>query len=839
MKPQLRFNGFHDEWEEKKLGDILSMLKSGLSRQLSFDNIGIPVLRANNVNGSFVDLSDLKYWYLEDPQGAKIENYIVDKGDLLINFINSIPKMGTASIYDKNEKVIYTTNLLRAKTKDNFSTLFLLYYTQTNRYKYDIFSITKPAVNQASFTTKDFKKILIQVPSLSEQEKIGQFLSLIDQRIEKQEKKIELLKEQKRGWMQKIFNQEIRFKDENGNDYPDWEEHRVFDFGKIVTGNTPSKAVPEFYSNSSGYVWVTPADISDNQYISSSNLFLTDQGFEKARKLPKNTLLVTCIASIGKNAILKCEGSCNQQINAIIPNNNYDIDFLYFLMEYYKRFLESKAGQTATKIINKTDFSNLLFLVPSLPEQQKIADFLSTQNQLIEKEEQKLALMREEKKGLLQQMFLPNTSNEKSDFVEGNFEIILKNGKSFNVKGSLENSGKDLILNLDDTDLLQEVASKKAESHNGSTYFDSESYSSMNRKIQHIYGTLSDGKRVIINSFYIKDTITAIYKKIEIRIKIHIIDATFYEGVEEDFNKLCQKLSSMKRINLCYDFLKQTVIKSINWDETQSLIRVEEDNGDICLLYSNKTAITLGEVRNLHVKISVIYQLLTDEELSLKKLFYKLAGDAFYFYNADLCDSNQGEQDNVMTVPVYFSSLLKSLLNLKENDKLGELANDYIMQLRYIKLVENKLTTFMSLIERYYPDEKPKNSQRKKWYAFDKLEEMFESLPQCVQDKIIEGFKDNDLIKLQPKPKSQFKPKTTKEKLLRIIINNRVYRTHGTEGKDFIVKDIRLNILIVEWLSLIIRSFILYKLDLGEEALLEIVEKRIGYINSIYIIGEF
>ena len=119
-----------------------------------------------------------------------------------------------------------------------------------------------------------------------------------------------------------------------------------------------------------------------------------------------NTLLITCIASIGKNAILKQIGSCNQQINAIIPYKSYSVDFLYYLLSHFSYVIELNAGQTATKIINKTDFSTLKFKIPFLPEQEKIANFLSLLDQRIEKEERKVELLKEEKKGLLQNMFV-------------------------------------------------------------------------------------------------------------------------------------------------------------------------------------------------------------------------------------------------------------------------------------------------------------------------------------------------------------------------------------------------------------------------------------------------
>ncbi|GAA9425209.1 hypothetical protein HpHA283_08920 [Helicobacter pylori] len=95
--------------------------------------------------------------------------------------------------------------------------------------------------------------------------------------------------------------------------------------------------------------------------------------------IPKNSVLVTCIASIGKNAILRVNGVCNQQINAIIPNKDFNADFIYYLMENNKQYLLGKAGVTATYIISKQVFEEIDFFVPKdLNEQNAIANILST-----------------------------------------------------------------------------------------------------------------------------------------------------------------------------------------------------------------------------------------------------------------------------------------------------------------------------------------------------------------------------------------------------------------------------------------------------------------------------
>ena len=125
------------------------------------------------------------------------------------------------------------------------------------------------------------------------------------------------------------------------------------------------------------------------------------------RYIPKDSVLITCIASIGKNAILREDGSCNQQINSITPYNNYNVDFIYYLIEENNYTLKNNAGQGGMAMLNKNDFSNLKFYFPTASqEQQKIANILSSLDNLIEAQTKKVELLKEHKKGLMQKMFV-------------------------------------------------------------------------------------------------------------------------------------------------------------------------------------------------------------------------------------------------------------------------------------------------------------------------------------------------------------------------------------------------------------------------------------------------
>lgn len=398
--PELRFPEFDGEWEEKNLEEI--------SNKVTEKN------RSNELSETFTNSAEYGIISQQDYFDKAISNeknlsnyYIVKKDDFVYNprISNFAPvgpikrnKLNRSGLMSPLYYVFRTFNINMDYIDTYFETIYWHKFMKLNG---------DSGARSDRFAIKDsvFQTMPIPYPIIEEQQKIGEFFSKLDRQIELEEQKLAKLEEQKKGYMQKIFSQQLRFKDENGNDYPEWEDKLISDIGKVVTGNTPSKKDNDYW-NSNQYVWVTPTDISNKKNIYTSDYQLSQKGFSKARQLPKNTLLITCIASIGKNAILRIEGSCNQQINAVIPNDNYDVDYLYYAFEDVSKLMKSIAGKTATQIVNKAAFEKLLLNVPIYEEQQKISGFLNKVDILIDKQTQKIDELKLRKQGFLQKMFV-------------------------------------------------------------------------------------------------------------------------------------------------------------------------------------------------------------------------------------------------------------------------------------------------------------------------------------------------------------------------------------------------------------------------------------------------
>ncbi|MBP2144051.1 type I restriction enzyme S subunit [Methanococcus voltae] len=361
-----RFSKIPEDWEVKRLGEIITFqrgydLPNNCRKKGSY-----PIVASNGIVGYH-------------------NEYKVKNGGITIGRSGNLgePFYICESFWPLN-----TT--LYIKKFHNSYPRYIYYLLKTLNLKRYNSGSAVPSLNR-----NYIHPIKISVPPLKEQQKIAEILTKWDNHIETLENLISKKEEYKKGLMQNLLTGKVRFPGFN----EEWKEVKLGDISEIVTGTTPSTKLKEYYENGT-YPWITPTDITYNKYISKSERYLTIQGLSKGRKLPSGSLLITCIASIGKNAILTKTGSCNQQINAILPSSKNNIEFLYYLIEYNKEYLLKYAGHSATPILNKKSFSNLKFTIPPLKEQEKIAEILSLQDKEIEILKEKLELLKMQKKGL-------------------------------------------------------------------------------------------------------------------------------------------------------------------------------------------------------------------------------------------------------------------------------------------------------------------------------------------------------------------------------------------------------------------------------------------------------
>lgn len=259
---------------------------------------------------------------------------------------------------------------------------------------------------------KDIARIPLALPSPAEQQKIADCLSSLDELIAAQGRKVDALKTYKKGLMQQLFPREgetqprLRFPE--FMNAPDWEVKKLEDLAKRGSGHTPSKLDPEHYNG--GIKWISLADSKrlDAGLISKTEYEISAKGIKNSSAVlhPAGTVLISRDAGVGKSAVMAQPMAVSQHF--IVWTCHADLLsnwFLYYQLQEMKPIFERIATGSTIKTIGLPFFKELLIAVPSLPEQQRIADCLSSLDTLITAATQELDTLKTHKKGLMQQLF--------------------------------------------------------------------------------------------------------------------------------------------------------------------------------------------------------------------------------------------------------------------------------------------------------------------------------------------------------------------------------------------------------------------------------------------------
>lgn len=258
-------------------------------------------------------------------------------------------------------------------------------------------------------SSKNLKKLPIPIPCLEEQQKIASFFSTLDQKIDLNERKLETLEKLKKGLMQKIFNRKIRFKKDDGTDFPDWKVSELGNIAEIRGGGTPSTSNSDYWDGN--IQWLTPTEI-DSKYVHESNRKITESGLanSSAKLLPMGTILLTTRATLGACSINNFNGfvCTNQGFQSLVCKPIVLNEYVYYAItfdEFQKKITKHASGSTFLEISAK-NLKKLTIPTPSLEEQRKIADLLSTLDLQIDIKKKTVSAMRDLKRGFMQQMFI-------------------------------------------------------------------------------------------------------------------------------------------------------------------------------------------------------------------------------------------------------------------------------------------------------------------------------------------------------------------------------------------------------------------------------------------------
>ncbi|QJR33973.1 MULTISPECIES: restriction endonuclease subunit S [Staphylococcus] len=373
--PELRFPEFEGEWENSKLGTVANVY-DGTHQTPKYTSEGIKFLSVENIK----TLNSNKF--ISKEAFEKEFKIRPEFGDVLMTRIGDV---GTPNVVETNEYLAYYVSLALLKPK-KLNSYFLESLIRSQSVQNELWRKTLHIAFPKKINKNEIAKVEINYPEQQEQQKIGEFFSKLDRQIELEEQKLAKLEEQKKGYMQKIFSQELRFKDENGNDYPEWEIKKLMQIAKVKTG---SKNVQDniqdgkfkFFDRSVEVKYLNTFDFDETAIIYPG---------EGSKFLPRYFS--------GKYSLHQRAYS----IYDININNNY---LYYYLSLQNNHFLKYAVGSTV-KSLRMSGFDKLKVMVPKNSEQEKIGDFFNELDELIEKQSSKIGVLKQRKKGFLQKMFV-------------------------------------------------------------------------------------------------------------------------------------------------------------------------------------------------------------------------------------------------------------------------------------------------------------------------------------------------------------------------------------------------------------------------------------------------
>jgi type I restriction enzyme S subunit len=403
--PQLRFPEFSEEWLHSHISNLLTKLIDCEHKTAPYIEWSKHmVVRTNNIKDGRLHYNDIKYTsensYLEWTRRG-----IPQPGDIL--FTREAPA-GEFCLVPKDKSICMGQRIVLLKTNSKvINNIFLFYNLQTQWVKNQVSNLSI-GTTVSRINIKDINRINCSLTSIDEQQKIAAFLAAVDRKIEQLSKKQELLGEYKKGLMQQIFSQAIRFKVDDGSDFPDWEEKNLGDVcSKAKSGGTPRSTTKEYYDGDIPFLAIS--DITkQGKYLTSASKKISQLGIDNSASwiVPIDTIIYSMYASVGLVSINKIPLATSQAVINLIVKDGYSIEFIYYHLIEIKKTIH-KFIETGTQgNLNAQIVKSLILNIPSLPEQTKIASFLSSIDNKIKQVGKQIDESKQFKKALLQQMFV-------------------------------------------------------------------------------------------------------------------------------------------------------------------------------------------------------------------------------------------------------------------------------------------------------------------------------------------------------------------------------------------------------------------------------------------------
>ncbi len=405
--PTLRFPEFNGEWELKKLGEVTSYVDYRGRAPIKTEE-GCFLVTAKNIKKGFIDYECSKEYVAENDYSNVMSKGLPEIGDVL--FTTEAP-MGNVAQIDK-VNIALAQRVIKFRGKVMLSNFFLLHYMLSDIFQKNI-SQKSIGTTVQGISGKELHQIKLSFPTLPEQQKIATFLTAVDEKLQALKQKKSLLEQYKKGVMQQIFSQEIRFTDDKGNAFADWEEKKLGEVGETY-GGLSGKSKENF---GTGKPYIQYKQIFDDSKIDISRFELVviaenerqnkvqfgDVFFTVSSETPKeigmSSVLLDNIEELYLNSF--CFGFRANSSKVLSP---YFSQYLFRNEIFRTEIIKLAQGSTRYNM-SKIQLLKIEINLPSIEEQTKIANFLSAIDEKINHCQAQITNTEVWKKGLLQQMF--------------------------------------------------------------------------------------------------------------------------------------------------------------------------------------------------------------------------------------------------------------------------------------------------------------------------------------------------------------------------------------------------------------------------------------------------
>lgn len=408
--PRLRFPGFTDDWEQRKLGSVSEIKTGPFGSTLHADDYvtdGIPIITTEHFKNGDLPTSKNGLPQVSDEDYKRLSSYVLNEGDIVFSRVGSVDI--NALVMPSQRHWLFSGRVLRVRPDMVNDPQFLHTVLETETIKADIRS---RAVGQTmpSINTEILNETLVMMPQLrAEQEQIGQFFYSLNKTITLHQRQLDNLKNLKKGCLQKMFPR-------NGESKPelrfpgftdDWEQRKVSDLAeKTYGGGTPTTSNEAYWNGD--IPWIQSSDVVDGKLLGvEPRKWITQDGLNNsaAQLIPGNSIAIITRVGVGKLAFMPYSYATSQDFLSLSKLNAEPLFTVYAL--YKKLQSERNAVQgTSIKGITKDELLAKNIMVPQYAEQQQIGAFFKQLDNLITLHQRELDELNQFKKGMLQQMFV-------------------------------------------------------------------------------------------------------------------------------------------------------------------------------------------------------------------------------------------------------------------------------------------------------------------------------------------------------------------------------------------------------------------------------------------------